>query len=290
MPDYIRSPLNYTGGKYRILRHILPRFPARIGRFVDLFAGGLNVGVNVRADVVYANDQISYLIELYRLFQRTEPQALLDGIRARIDQFSLSQTNAAGYAALREAYNRDPTPLDLFLLACYSFNHQIRFNSRHQFNTPFGRNRSAYNDTIERNLIRFCGALREKRVVFSALDFRAFDFSRLTPGDLVYCDPPYLITTGSYNDGKRGFRDWTAAEDADLLDLLDRLDRRGIRFALSNVFVHKGRTNDALVDWSRQYRVHYIDKTYANCSYHFKDRGSRTVEVLVTNYEGEERP
>ena len=38
MPDYIKSPMNYTGGKYKILEHIIPSFPKSINNFVDLFA------------------------------------------------------------------------------------------------------------------------------------------------------------------------------------------------------------------------------------------------------------
>lgn len=289
MPDYIKSPMNYTGGKYKILEHIIPSFPEEMNRFVDLFAGGLNVGINVRANTIYANDQITYLMELYRLFQDTPTETLLDAVKHRIACFRLSQTNGEGYHALRSEYNRSKSPLDLFVLTCYSFNHQIRFNARHEFNTPFGKERSSFNESIERNLILFCGALHRKNIVLSTGDFRDFDYSALGAGDVVYCDPPYLITTGSYNDGKRGFRDWTAAEDRTLLDLLDRLDRRGILFSLSNVFAHKGQTNDALIEWSRKYFVTYIDKTYGNCSYHFKDRAAKTVEVLVTNYEWEGR-
>ena len=44
---YIKSPLNYTGGKYRLLDRILPAFPRDYHRFVDLFSGGFNVGINV---------------------------------------------------------------------------------------------------------------------------------------------------------------------------------------------------------------------------------------------------
>ena len=69
MSDYIKSPMNYTGGKYKILKHIIPNFPKDIHNFVDLFAGGLNVGINIDADTIYANDQITYLIDLYRFFQ-----------------------------------------------------------------------------------------------------------------------------------------------------------------------------------------------------------------------------
>ena len=288
MVGYIKSPMNYTGGKYKLLPYILPSFPGELSRFVDLFAGGLNVGINVQADVIYANDQITYLIELYRMFQRMELEELLTAIQARIAQFDLSQTNEAGYRALRAEYNQSRSLLDLLMLSFYSFNHQIRFNSRHEFNMPFGRNRSSYNPSIERNLVRFCSALHQKNVILSAGDFRSFDVSALSAQDLVYCDPPYRITTGAYNDGKRGFQDWTAAEDRDLLELLDYLNGRGVRFALSNVLVHKGQSNDMLIAWSKQYHVTYLDKTYSNCSYHLKDRDAKTVEVLITNYEWEE--
>ena len=285
MAEYIKSPMNYTGGKYKILQHIIPSFPEKMKNFVDLFAGGFNVGINVNAETIYANDQITYLIDLYRLFQNTDINILLSSIKERINEFGLSQTNLDGYNALRSEYNKTRGLLDLFVLTCYSFNHQIRFNSHHEFNTPFGKDRSSFNDSIEKNLISFCSMLHKKNIVFSTGDFRSFDFSLLQPGDVVYCDPPYLITTGSYNDGKRGFKDWTVEEDTALLALLDSLNSKGILFALSNVFAHKGQTNDALIEWSKQYTVDYIDKTYANCSYHFKDRNTKTVEVLITNYE-----
>ncbi len=288
MDCYIKSPLNYTGGKYKILQHIIPAFPEGINNFVDLFAGGLNVGINVSANTIYANDQITYLIELYSFFQEQKIEDLLQDIKERIEFFGLSDTNADGYLALRKEYNSSKKILDLFLLTCFSFNHQIRFNSKHEFNTPFGKERSAYNPTIEYNLVRFVQALQSKKFVFSNLDFTRFDFSILNPGDLVYCDPPYLITTGSYNDGKRGFKDWTEVEEGQLLNLLDELNQRGIYFALSNVFYHKGASNEMLIDWSKKYNTSYIDKTYSNCSYHSKDRNAKTVEVLVTNFEGRE--
>ena len=280
--------MNYTGGKYKILKHIIPSFPKKIDSFVDLFAGGFNVGINIDADTIYANDQITYLIDLYKLFQSTDIKELLSAIKERISAYNLSQTNENGYKALRLEYNKTKNLLDLFVLTCFSFNHQIRFNSKHEFNTPFGKERSSFNDSIERNLIRFCNALQKKNIVFSTVDFKDFDCSKLKKGDVVYCDPPYLITTGSYNDGKRGFKDWTPEEDGMLLELLDYINSKGIQFALSNVFAHKGQTNDALIEWSKKYYVTYIDKTYANCSYHFKNRETKTIEVLVTNYKWEE--
>lgn len=126
---------------------------------------------------------------------------------------------------------------------------------------------------------------KEKNIIFYNSDFLSVDLSFLDEQDLVYCDPPYLISTGSYNDGKRGFKDWTEVEEKQLLYLLDGLDKQGVRFALSNVLYHKGLSNDLLIEWSKKYTVYYLDKTYSNCSYHFKEKNAKTVEVVITNFE-----
>lgn len=179
MAGYIKSPMNYTGGKNKILEHIIPSFPNEIGNFVDLFAGGLNVGINVNANAIYANDQITYLIELYKIFQDTPTDELLKKIKERIVTFNLSQTNAEGYSALRAEYNKSKLLLDLFVLTCFSFNHQIRFNSKHEFNTPFGKERSSFNDSIEINLILFCNALHNKTLFSQPVILESLIFSSL---------------------------------------------------------------------------------------------------------------
>lgn len=46
----------------------------------------------------------------------------------------------------------------------------------------------------------------------------------------------------------------------------------------------KGRTNTILKEWAEKYKVHYLEHTYSNCSYHKKDKESKDIEVLITNY------
>lgn len=285
---YIKSPLNYTGGKYKILNPIFQIFPKKIDTFVDLFAGGFNVGINVEAEKIVCNDQINYLIELYKYLTDTPVDDVISAIKGIIDEFNLTQQNADGYNALRDRYNENKDIVDFFVLTFYAFNHQIRFNNSQKFNTPFGKERSSYNLSIENNLIRFCEALKSKNIEFHNSDFLNIDLSALGESDLVYCDPPYLISTGSYNDGKRGFKDWTLVEEQQLLDLLDKLNQQSVKFALSNILYHKGMSNELLIEWSKKYRVYYIDKSYANCSYQFKDRDAKTVEVVITNFESED--
>jgi adenine-specific DNA-methyltransferase len=123
--------------------------------------------------------------------------------------------------------------------------------------------------------------LKEKKVQFSSLDFEDFDFSVLSRYSFVYADPPYLITTGSYNDGNRGFKDWNEVQEKRLLSKLDELNCRGIRFALSNVLTHKGTSNDILIEWAKKYNIHNLDYSYSNSS-HNTVRGE-SEEVLITN-------
>ena len=89
--------MNYTGGKYKLLNTIIPAFPEKVDKFVDLFCGGLNVGINVNANTIYANDQINYIIDLYRYFQQTDTKALIELIHNRIEQFNLSPDNKDAY-------------------------------------------------------------------------------------------------------------------------------------------------------------------------------------------------
>ena len=79
-------------------------------------------------------------------------------------------------------------------------------------------------------MINFVKTLQEKDIVCSNVVFMEKNFSVLEAKDLVYCDSLYLITTGSYNDGKRGFKDWMEVEEIQLLRLLDRLN--GLKFPI----------------------------------------------------------
>jgi len=286
--DFIKSPLNYIGGKFKILNQIVPLFPKNINSFIDLFAGGFNVGINIKANKFYANDNIKYLIDMFKEFQIRDVKYTMGYIEKRIKKFNLSLTNEDGYKKLRKTYNKEKNALDLFVLVAYSFNHQIRFNSSHEFNNPFGKKRSHFNNTMKNNLYRFILKLKQQNVIFSSKCFQDFDFDFLEKNDFVYCDPPYLITTGTYNDGNRGFEGWNEKEEKELLKILDNLNGKKIKFALSNVLEHKGKKNKLLEHWinnNPNYNVHNINFDYSNSNYQtkIKDKNS-SKEILITNY------
>lgn len=286
----IKSPLNYIGGKSKLLNQLLPIFPKKIERFIDLFAGGCNVGINTKAQEYIFNDNLTPLINMYESFLSNDIEKTIKHIKNRINELKLSKQNLQGYNELRLQYNKTKEPLDLFVLVAFSFNHQIRYNNKHHFNVPFGKGRSSFNVMMEKNLIQFIKQIKNINATFYSLDFNSFNFDTLTKNDFVYCDPPYLITTGSYNDGKRGYKGWTEKEERELLQKLDKLNNKDVQFGLSNVIEHKGKKNEILNEWIKNndnYVTNYLNMHYTNSNYQTKNK--KSTEVFITNYKPENK-
>ena len=287
---YIKSPLNYIGGKYKILNQIIPKFPKKINTFVDLFGGGFNVGINVNANNLIYNDVIEPLCELINYFYDNTADDVILKLERNIKENNLTKENLEAFKKLRNKYNHynyeneEDRVLDFYTLILYSFNYQIRFNQSMEYNTPFGKNRSSYNLNTKKNIKSFIDKLNKINLSITKKRFIDFDFSSLGKDDFVYCDPPYLITTGSYNDGNRGIKDWTIDDEKNLLNILDDLNSRGVKFALSNVLVANDKENDVLTEWSKKYTVYIIKNTFNNSNYRRKSKDD-AIEVLITNYE-----
>lgn len=276
MNAYVKSPLNYVGGKYKLLPQIIPLFPDKINTFVDLFGGGFNVGVNVNASQVIYNDVNDKVTEILQTFKQYNIEELLCNIDFWIHTLKLSKINESGYKVLRNFYNNSKKdPIVLYTLICYSFNNQIRFNSKGEFNMPFGKDRSSFNPKLRQRFIEFVNRIHEIDCVFQSKNFTALDLV-LESDDFVYCDPPYLNSTATYNENGG----WTESEESKLLEMLDKLNDRNIKWALSNNLKYD---NPILNEWKDKYNIHYLNGDYSNCNYQKKDKSS-DIEVLITNY------
>ena len=278
MEKYIKSPLNYTGGKYKLLNQILPLFLEDINTFVDLFTGGCNVAINVNANRIIANDLCSEVISVYEGIQNGTTEENIRMIEETINEYSLSKENKEGYLELRNYYNEGNKDWYIFYtLIAYAFNNQVRFNKKGEFNTPFGKRN--FNSALKQKFEDFSNAIHKKNIKFTNYDFRKLSVDKLKENDFVYLDPPYLITDATYNMG------WNEEAEKDLLSLCDRLNEKGIKFAISNVLEHNGSKNEILIEWSKKYNINYLNYNYSNCNYHKKDNGHKSVEVLITNYK-----
>ena len=274
---YIKSPLNYVGGKYKLLKEILPLFPNKINTFVDLFGGGFNVGINVNAEHVIYNDLEKHVVELMNYLSETDIEKLLEEIDTLIHEYDLSKDNVNGFNQLRDYYNKENnSPIVFYTMICYAFNYQIRFNKEGKYNMPFGKDRSSFNPTLRQKFVNFVEALHNKDCCFMNVSFNEFNFEDFDSNDFVYCDPPYFNSVAAYNE-QGG---WTEEHEKNLLELLDRLNDKGVKFGLSNNLKYE---NKLLDEWKNKYIVHYLNSDYSNCNYHKIDR-SKDIEVLITNY------
>lgn len=280
--DLIKSPLNYVGGKFKLLPQILPLFPDNINTFYDMFCGGCNVGVNIKANKIVCNDKEQVVINLMNDWKQINSNQALKLLEETIDKYKLSKTNEEGFKNIRNDYNRGEQSWHMFYaMLTNAFNYQIRFNKNGEYNMPFGRNRSYFNPTLKSRFVKFIDRLNNINIKFLNKDFRYLEPKELNDKDFVYFDPPYLVTCATYNE-KDG---WNQQNDIDLMNLCDRLNDNNVKFAISNVFENKGKSNDMLKEWSNKYNVYHLNNTYANCNYHTKNKSkNNTDEVLITNY------
>lgn len=288
--NIVKSPLNYVGGKARLLPQIQPHFPKDVNVFHDVFCGGLNVGANqLQAKKIIANDIDNRVIEVLSLFKQDGKELFLYKLQEIVHIYGLSKFEGSGYLKLRENYNSieisKRNPYELFALGLYGYNHQFRFNNAGNFNTPHGKNRSGFSETTKQKIVDFCDRLEKLNIQFTSYSFTNYlNHFELNSDDLIYCDPPYLISEAVYNN--KGKKDaWTEKVEKEFLEWLDEVAKQ-CRFALSNVFIHKGMENKLLMDWAKKYKTITLNYDYSNASYNAKNRDKKlkTQEVLVINY------
>lgn len=299
---FIKSPLNYTGGKYKLLPQMFEFFDNTKKMFIDVFGGGFNVGVNSKVQKIIYNDKCIQVSRLIKMLAGVEYETLEKKILKIIDKYNLSKSYENGYEmygcnssdglgkfnknqfeCLKNDYNTltesDEKDLLLLVLIFYSFNNQIRFNSEGKFNLPVGKR--DFNSSIQNNLKEFCDTLKKKDISFYSNDFENL-LPLINNESFVYCDPPYYLGTAAYNENNG----WNEIDEERLLNFLNEVNNRNVKFALSNLLIHHGVKHELLEQWALEnnYNVHYIKSSYSNSNYHIKDKKSESIEVLITNY------
>lgn len=273
----IRSPLNYTGSKYSIFNEILKVCPKHISDFVDIMGGAFNVGINIVAEKVVYNEFLPHTYQIIKMLLNENKDDIIKKVKTIIQYYGLQKADKESYIRLREHYNQSKDIYELFVLHMYCFQNQMRFNSKMEFNTPIGN--CSFNDSLVERIYDF--KPKTKNVELFNESYAAIDLNKMDKNSVFYFDPPYFITSATYNDGKRGFIGWNADEETKLLDYIADLDSKGFRFILSNVIYHNDETNHLLAEWikTHNYYVKNIDNVGS--------KNSRD-EVLITNYDWRE--
>ena len=239
------------GGKSNVMEYIKPELFGK-STVIDLMGGGFNVGINASNFISYIYNDINFIVkDLLEMFKYTPTEYVLKRIDEIIKKYSLSKHGQEEYINYRKEYNEKlqytkDKYIYLYTLILYGFQQQIRFNSKYEFNNPIGE--SGYSDSIKEKIVSFSSMLKKINVSFQSKDFS--EYSKLIDSNcLVYIDPPYLITLGSYNDGKRGFNGWNEKEEQRLISFLNEIKIKGCKILLSNIMNYKGKENIYLKNW-----------------------------------------
>lgn len=270
------SPLNYMGSKAKMIDSIKIHMPDKYEKFIDAFGGGFNVGINISNHRVIYNDVNHFVKELVESFRTYDTYEYLMYIRKMTKKFGLSKANSEAYVSARQFYNSKPAPdrdpRMLYTVLLYGFQQQLRFNSRHEFNNPVGMR--WFNDRMLAKMISFSRAIKNGDYILKSEDYLNLN-ELIKDNDFVYMDPPYRLTRGSYNDGKRGFSGWDISTEQTMLNFCDRLNERKVKFMISYVIEHGGEFNDIINTWIEENQYRIIEVSQKNI---------QRKEILIVNY------
>lgn len=192
--DRLAPPLKWAGGKRWLVPLLQPLWEKHGGgRLVEPLCGGLAVALGLQPKRALLNDINEHTINFYLwLKQGLRP----DGLEM--------ENNREHYYAARERFNdllragkantREAARL-FYYLNRTGYNGLCRFNSRGEFNVPFGRYKR----------INYANDFSAYRGAFAAWEFtnKPFEQVRLRKTDFVYADPPYDVEFRQY--AKEGF-------------------------------------------------------------------------------------
>ncbi|MFC2352903.1 DNA adenine methylase [Eikenella halliae] len=201
-----KSFLKWAGGTSKLVPFIensLPKRPRK--RLIEPFAGSAALSLALEFDSYLLNDSNHDLIGLFQTLKQ-EKQQFIDYAHS----FFLPENNREDrFYELRAQFNRSTDRHERSALFVYlnrhAFNGLCRYNSKGEFNVPFGRYKSPY--FPEKEMQGFIA--KSERIELLCGDFQVALMQAETH-DMVYCDPPYapLSNTASFTAYAQNSFNW----------------------------------------------------------------------------------
>lgn len=224
----IKPFLKWAGNKYRCIDAILSCLPQG-ERLIEPFTGSGAIFINTQYTSYLLAEKNPDLINLFTFIQQ-------DGL-AFIDYchhyFSPEYNTSFDYYRLRTQFNQSKDPKEraaLFLyLNRHGYNGLCRYNLSGNYNVPFGRYLNPY--FPRREMLFFHGKCQQARFIY--MDFRD-TFALAKPGDVIYCDPPYVPLSTSASFSSYIDKPFSEKDQIELAQLAISYANKGITVAISN--------------------------------------------------------
>lgn len=218
------------------------------GTYFEPFMGSGVVGFNIAPQKAIFSDTNPYIIKFYKDIQTGNINSSLVREFLEKEAIKLAATPAdknSYYYEVRERFNNEHSSLDFLFLQRSNFNGMMRFNSKGQYNVPFGRKPERFKKALITKIVNQVAWIENLMInkdwKFIQMPFKDA-FQMMKNGDFVYLDPPYI-------DRYDGYYDSWSSEYADLLSELTQDGPAG--YAFSMWYENQYRKNTHLDKWDK---------------------------------------
>lgn len=218
------------------------------GVYFEPFMGSGVVGFNLEPQRAIFSDTNPYIIQFYKDIQSGKITSEIARDYLESEAIRLASTPAdksSYYYEVRDRFNDTHNSLDFLFLQRSNFNGMIRFNSRGEYNVPFGRKPERFKKALITKIVNQIAwvekILEGKDWQFICMPFTEA-FNMMSSNDFVYLDPPYIDRYDGYYDS------WSEQYALLLADLTQKGDAG---YAFSMWYENKYRKNSHIEKWAK---------------------------------------
>ena len=224
----IRPFLKWAGNKFRIVDRVKKVLPQG-KRLIEPFAGSAAVFLNTDYEHYIVNDNNPDLIHLYTILKKDGA----DFIKKCRYYFSPRFNDEEQYYKLRQKFNSTKDINKRAILFVYlnrhGYNGLCRYNLKGGYNVPFGRYKAPY--FPEKEMLAFHHKAQKAEFILSSFESI---IQSAKPGDVIYCDPPYVPLSPSANFTSYSSGGFNMEKQQQLADLANEVSDKGIPVLISN--------------------------------------------------------
>lgn len=226
-----RPFLKWAGGKFRLVEEINKQFPKKKQCLIEPFVGAGSIFLNSYFERYILLDINPDLINLFNIVKQ-DVEHYIEACKTVF--FHPSANTADYYYVQRSQFNQSQNVFERSVLFLYlnrfGFNGLCRYNSKNEFNVPFGAYKTHY--FPEKELRHF--AQKAQSAVFICADFKqAFELA--DENSVIYCDPPYAPLVQESNFTHYAGNDFNHIHQRELAELAKQAAfERAIPVIISN--------------------------------------------------------
>lgn len=233
------------------------------GHWIEPFLGSGVVALNLQPNHAILSDTNKHIIQFYKDIQNKKIDEKI--IKEYLVEMGalLEKSGEEFYYQVRENFNKAGGSLPFLFLNRSCFNGMMRFNSKGEYNVPFGHKPKRFSKAYITKISNQVSFVR-KVLLYKDWEFKVCDWKiildKISSNDFVYLDPPYV---GRHTDY---YNNWTEKE---AIDLAVKTKSLPCGYALSmwkenifrkNYYVDDYWSNQEILTFSHFYHVGSIEK------------------------------